>query len=102
MAASLTHTPPTPPGTWVSPGVSGSVGISAKLLQMQLSRQVFSDLLLLLYLGNSIQMQIGLNPINPFNHVCASVCASVYVCAHSFVNIHHPCICTYLSAPWSI
>lgn len=60
-------------------------------------KTVLGDLLLPLYLGNCIQMQIDLNPINPFNHVCESAC--MCVCPRTFVNTHHTCICTYLNSP---
>lgn len=72
---------------------SCSVGISTVPLQTQLSG-LFSDLLLLPYLGTCIQMQIDLNPINPFN-----MCASVNVCTRTFVNKHHTRICTYINSP---
>jgi hypothetical protein len=78
---------------WLPP----SVGISTVLLQT-IIKTVFGDLLLLLYLGNCIQMQINLNPINPLNHVCECAC----LCARPFVSTHHTCICTYLSSPLSI
>lgn len=47
----------------------------------------FSKPLLLPSLESSIQMQIALNPINPFRHLCesvsASVCARVFRCIYT-------------------
>lgn len=59
-------------------------------------KTVFSDLLLLPYLRKCIQMQIALNPINPFNHVCERAC--LCVCARTLVNTQHTCICTYTNS----
>lgn len=58
-----------------------------------ISKTVFSDLLLLPYLRKCIQMQIALNPINPFNHVCECVCLCVrpHACehtAHMYLHLH--------------
>lgn len=47
-------------------------------------KTVFSDLSLLPYRGNCIQMQIDLNPINPFNHVCECT----RLCVHAHVREH--------------
>lgn len=68
---------------WVSQGVL-LCGHQYSASSNTIIKTVFSDLLLLPYLGNSIQMQIDLNPINPLNHVCDCVCLRVHprICEH--------------------
>lgn len=55
-------------------------------------QRLFSDLLLLPYLGTCIQMQIDLNPINPFNHVCECECVHAHVCeqtSHTYLYLYN-------------
>lgn len=79
-----------PRGRQAESRASCSVSTSTVLLQTQLSESL-SDLLLLPYLGNRIQMQIDLNPANPFNHVCECACVHAHVCeqtSHTYLYLY--------------
>lgn len=58
----------------------------------------FGEPLLLPSLESSIQMQIALNPINPFRHLYASV--SACVCLDAFLHVHNShCAHTHTHPP---
>lgn len=65
-------------------------------LSLTMIKTDFGAPLLLPSLESSIQMQIALNPINPFRHLYESV--SVCVCLDAFIHIHNsPCAHTFPS-----
>lgn len=81
-----------PRGSQAESRASCSVGISTVPLQTQLSETLQWPLLLLPYLGTCIQMQIDLNPINPFQP-CVRVwmCAMPHVCeqtSHTYLYLY--------------